>query len=285
MGALDGRIAFVTGGTSGIGRAIATGLAREGATVALLVRDRTRGEQTISEIQAKVPGAHLDLVMGDLASLGSLRAAVQELTGRHPTLHLFVGAAGVFLKQRQETVDGIERTFQVNYLGHFLLANLLHDALLRGAPSRVVFVASRYGGARIPFDDLMVTRRKFTIMNAVPPTKLAEVLLTQELAERWKGDGITVNAIHPGLVKGTHLLDEVGGFWRFLTNAFGGTPEKGAETALWLATAAEGGSTSGRLWAKRRTIPTPGQGSDPAARRRLWDVSARMTARTDTAPP
>ena len=277
MGALDGKVAFVTGGTSGIGRAIATGLAREGATVALLARDRDRGERSMADIRAQVPDARVELVAGDLASLASLRSAVQELTGRHPELHLFVGAAGVFLKERQETVDGIERTFQVNYLGHFLLANLLHDALKRGAPSRVVFVASRYGGARIPFDDLMVTRRKFTIMNAVPPTKLAEVLLTQELAERWKGEGITVNAIHPGLVKGTHLLDEVGGFWRFLTNAFGGTPERGADTALWLATAPEGGSVSGKLWAKRHQIATPGQGSEPAARRSLWEASVRLT--------
>ena len=123
----------------------------------------------------------------------------------------------------------------------------------------------------------MVTRRKYTIMNSVPTTKLAEVMLVQELAERWTSSGVVVNAIHPGLVSHTHLLDEVGGFWKFLTTLFGGTPEKGADTAVWLATSPDAGQVSGRLWAKRKPIPTPGDGSNPEARKRLWEVSSQLT--------
>ncbi|HTT45388.1 MAG TPA: SDR family NAD(P)-dependent oxidoreductase [Thermoplasmata archaeon] len=277
MGALDGKVALVTGGTSGIGRAIATGLAREGATVVLLARDAARGEGTAAGIRATVPRARIEVIVADLASQASIRAAVAAFTARHPRLNLLVGSAGVFHKTRSETVDGIESTFAVNYLSHFLLANLLEEPLKQGAPARVILVASRYGGTRIDFDDLMVERRKFTIMNSVPPTKLAEVLLAQELAERWGPFGITVNAIHPGLVARTHLLLEVGGMWRWLTNTFGGTPEKGADSALWLACAPEAAQVTGQLIAKRKRIPTPGQGSDRSARQRLWEESIRLT--------
>jgi hypothetical protein len=85
-----------------------------------------------------------------------------------------------------------------------------------------------------------------------------------------------VNAIHPGLVARTQLLEDVGGMWKWLTNTFGGTPEQGADTAVWLATAPEAAKESGKLWAKRKPLPTPGQGSDPAARKRLWDESAKL---------
>jgi NAD(P)-dependent dehydrogenase (short-subunit alcohol dehydrogenase family) len=276
-GTLDGKIALITGGTSGIGNAVATGLAREGATVVLLARDNGRAQTAIASIKSKAPAAVVEVIPCDLASQASVRRAVGEYSSKHPRLDILVCSAGVFHKSRSETEDGIESTFAVNYLSHFLLANLLATSLQRGAPSRVVFVASRYGNARIDFDDLMVQKRKFTIMNSVPSTKLAEVLLTQELAERWASAGVLVNAIHPGLVAHTHLLLEVGGVWRWLTNTFGGTPEKGADTAIWLASAPEAGRITGQMFAKRKPIATPGQGSDREARRRLWDESIRLT--------
>ena len=276
MPQLQGKTALVTGATSGIGKATAFGLAREGAQLVLLARDERRGEATAQEIRQSVPGAQVEVLQGDLASQASVRSAAKTFLDRHDRLHVLVNCAGVFLSQRRETEDGVEATFATNHLGHFLLANLLLDALRRGAPSRVVNVASKYGNAKIDFDDLMVTRRKFTVLSSVPPTKLAQVLFTQELAERLQGTGVTVNAVHPGLVADTRLLEEVGGVWRFVTNAFGGTPEKGADTVVWLATSPEGAAQAGKLWAKRRPIATPGQGSDPAARKRLWDESAKL---------
>lgn len=271
-----GKVALVTGGTSGIGRAIATGLAKDGARVVLLARDQRRADAAAGTIRALVPQAAVEIVLADLASQGSVRRAVAQFTTMHDRLDILVCAAGVFHKSRLETEDGIESTFAVNYLSHFLLANLLEESLKKGAPSRVVLIASRYGNTKIDFDDLMIRQRKFSVMNSVPPTKLAEVLLAQELAERWAPARINVNAVHPGLVAHTHLLEEVGGMWKWMTNLFGGTPEKGADTALWLATSPEGANISGKLLAKRKVLPTPGQGSDAAARKRLWTESARL---------
>jgi NAD(P)-dependent dehydrogenase (short-subunit alcohol dehydrogenase family) len=270
------KVAVVTGGTSGIGKAISSGLARAGLRVVLLARDATRARTAAEEIHARYPNAQIDVILCDLASQRSVRQAVSEFQSKYPKLDVLVCAAGVFHKNRTETEDGIESTFAVNYLSQFLLVNLLGDALKRGAPSRVVFVASRYGNTRIDFADLMVTQRRFTVMNSVPPTKLAEVLLAQELAARWAGSDIVVNAIHPGLVAHTHLLDEVGGMWKWITNTFGGTPEKGADTAVWLATAPEAAKITGQLLAKRRPLKTPGEGSDPAVRNRLWVESVRL---------
>lgn len=270
------KVALVTGGTSGIGKAIATGLAKSGVHVVLLVRNAAKGEATVAEIARAVPAASVDLVVGDLASQKSIRSAAAEVVRRHKTLDLLVNSAGVFLPTRTVTEDGIETTFATNYLGHFQLANLLLPTLKKNAPARIVTVASRYGKTRIDFDDLNLEKQKFSYLKAVPPSKLAQVLFTQELADRLSGTGVVVNAIHPGLVAHTALLEQTGGFFRWVTNRVGKTPEVGADTALWLATDPETANVTGGLWEKRKRMKTPGQGSDPEARRRLWQESERL---------
>jgi len=272
------RRALVTGATSGIGQAAAIGLAKAGLSLTLLVRDQQRGEAARRAIQAQVPGAGVELLEGDLASQRSVRAAATRFLEKHDRLHVLVHCAGVFLPAREVTEDGVERTLATNYVGGFLLTDLLLPALRRGAPSRIVTVASRYGRARVDFDDLQVERRRFSYMTAVPRSKLAQVLWTQELAERLDGTGVTANAVHPGLVAGTKLLDGTGGFFRWMTNRVGGTPAKGADTVVWLATAPEAVHETGGLWEKRRRIKTPGQGSDPEARKRLWAETEKLLA-------
>ena len=277
--ASGGRQALVTGGTSGIGHATAIGLAKAGLEVTLLARDEARGEAARQKILEAVPGATVHVLEGDLASQASVRAAAKEFLARTPALHVLVNCAGVFLPNREVTEDGVEKTLATNYVGGYLLTELLLPALKRAAPARIVTVASRYGRARIDFDDLQIERRKFSYLTAVPASKLAQVLWTQELAERLAGTGITANAVHPGLVAKTKLLDETGGFFRWMTNRMGGTPEKGADTVVWLATAPEVEGETGGLWAKRKRLPTPGQGSDPEARKRLRAETEKLVAR------
>lgn len=277
MSSSNGKTALVTGAASGIGHAIATSLAREGFHVVLLTRTKARGEEAVRAIRANVPAPSLEILPCDLASQTSIRAAATDFLARHERLDVLVNAAGVFVKERSLTEDQIERTFAVNHLAYFLLTNLLLDALERAAPSRIVNVASKYGGAIIDLDDVAGETKAYSYLRATPPTMLARVLFTQELAERLQGTGVTVNCVHPGLVANTRLLNDVKGPFRVITNLLGGTPEKGADTAVWLATAPEAATLSGRMFEKRKEIKTPGQGSDPAARRRLWDESARLT--------
>ncbi|MFO1536059.1 MAG: SDR family NAD(P)-dependent oxidoreductase [Thermoplasmatota archaeon] len=274
---MDPKQALVTGGTSGIGHAIATGLARAGHHLTLLVRSPERGATARQAIVAAAPEAVVDLVVCDLSDQASVRRAAAEVRKRPSRLDLLVHCAGVFLPKREVTTDGVEATLATNYLGPFLLTHELLPLLRKSAPARIVSVASRTGKARIDLDDLNLEKRSYSYLKAVPASKLAQVLFTQELADRLKGTGMTVNAIHPGLVARTRLLAETGGVFRWITDRVGKTPEVGADTAVWLATAPEAANETGGLWAKRKRMKTPGQGSDLAVRRRLWEISESMT--------
>lgn len=281
MASMDGTVALVTGAAGGLGGAVASGLAREGALVVVAGRSTTRASEAMAGIRRLVPGAKLEPLVCDLSDQSSIHAAAADFLSRHDRLDVLVNAAGVFRKERQVTRDGIELTFATNVMAYFLLTNLLQDALTHHAAappsnSRIVNIASRYGNARLNFDDLQTASGKYSYLRSTPPTMLARVLLTQEFAERLRGSGVVANAAHPGLVKNTTLLQDVGGPFRWITNTFGAPAEKAADTPLWLATSRETAGVSGKLWAKRKELPTPGMGSDPEARKRLWDACARL---------
>ena len=277
MATMDGRVALVTGAASGIGKATSIGLARVGVSVVLLVRNADRGEQAMRDIRASVPDAKLEVLECDLASQSSIRDAAGRLMAFHDRLDILVNAAGVFVKQRKLTADGIELTFATNYLAYFLLTHELLPLLQTSSPARVVNLASKYGRSKIDFEDLQKLRSRYSYLRSTPQTMLARVLFTQELANRLDGTGVVVNAVHPGLVAHTGLLQDTRGPFKWVTDTLGSTPEKGADTVLWLATAPEAATVSGKLFTKRKEIRTPGQGSDPDTRKRLWDESVRLT--------
>jgi NAD(P)-dependent dehydrogenase (short-subunit alcohol dehydrogenase family) len=283
---MDGRLVLVTGATGGLAKAVAAGLAREGAAVVVVGRSMDRAEEAMAAVRAQVPGAALEPLACDLSVQSSIRSAASDFLSRHERLDVLVNAAGVFRKERHVTPDGLELTFATNVMAYFLLTNLLLDALQRGADAagtagppgaRIVNVASRYGNTPLNFDDLQTATGKYSFLRSTPPTMLARVLLTQEFAERLRGTGVVANAVHPGLVKNTTLLQDVGGPFRWITNTFGAPAHKAADTAIWLAGSPETAHVSGKLWAKRKELPTPGMGSDPGARTRLWDACTSLT--------
>ena len=244
-------------------------------------RSTTRASEAMAEIRLHVPGAKLEPLVSDLSDQSSIHAAAADFLSRHDRLDVLVNAAGVFRKERQVTPDGLELTFTTNVIAYFLLTNLLLGALTHhpAAPrsnTRIVNIASRYGNARLNFDDLQTASGKYSYLRSTPPTMLARVLPTQEFAERLRGSGVVAYAVHPGLVKNTTLLQDVGGPFRWITHTFGAPAEKAADTPPWLATSRETAGVSGKFWAKRKELPTPGMGSDANARKRLWDECARL---------
>jgi NAD(P)-dependent dehydrogenase (short-subunit alcohol dehydrogenase family) len=272
---MAGRVCAVTGASAGIGRETALGLARLGATVALVVRSRERGEAARAWIRERVPNADVHLVMGDLAVQGGVRAAAAALLERFERLDVLVNNAATFHWRRRTTPDGLEAQLAVNHLAPFLLTGLVLDRLRASAPARIVTVSSgahRHGAFRP--DDLQATDRYFG-PRKYADTKLYNLLFTRELARRTAGMGVTATAVHPGPV-GTSLVFD--GFPPLrLFRGLLRTPEEGARTVLYLAASAAVEGASGGYYKDETAIdPAPAAKDDEAART-LWLLSERLT--------
>lgn len=277
--AMKGKICLVTGATSGIGKATATALAAQGATVVLGCRNRERGEAVKQEIARATGNSSLDLMVADLASIQSTKQGAADFLARYPKLHVLVNQAGLYQSQRTLTPDGLETMFAVNHLSYFLLTNLLLEALKAGAPSRVVNGSGGVEGAgKIDFEDLQGAK-KFSPFRAIAQSKLANFLFTYELARRMEGTGVTATIMNPGGVK-TDLGRGQGGPFGFmlrLARPFFSTPEKGADTLVWLASSPEVEGVTGAYFMNRKPAKSSPRSHDKELAARLWKVSAELT--------
>jgi NAD(P)-dependent dehydrogenase (short-subunit alcohol dehydrogenase family) len=276
------KVCLITGGNSGIGMETALGLANTGATVVVVGRDRVRGESAIAEIRAKSGNGSVDLMLADLSSQESIHQLAKDFKDTYQRLHVLISNAGVFLSKRTVTVDGIETTFAVNHLAPFLLTNLLLDVLEASAPARIVNVTS--SGERsgtINFDDLQ-GEGKYSGFRAYNQSKLAMILFTYELARRLEGTGVSANCVHPGVVVTNLGRGSSGSFGHLLRllRPFFSSPEKGAETSIYLASSPEVEGVSGKYFAKKAEARSSEQSYNEEMGRRLWRVSAELTKLT-----
>ncbi len=276
---LTGRSCMITGASSGIGRAAAHVLARAGASLVLVCRDRERGEAAVSAIRAASRNPAVELMLCDLSSQGQIRSLAADFLAKGRPLHVLLNNAGVINWSRSETEDGLETTFAVNHLAYFLLTALLLERLRESAPARIVNVASdAYRWAALDFDDLQ-TESGYRSMRVYGNSKLANLLFTRELARRLDGSGVTANAMHPGFV-GSGFAGNNGvavrAFLRLL-RPFARTPEKGAETAVHLCTSPDVARVNGRYFFDGREHRRDGAAENDADARRLWEVSERLT--------
>lgn len=279
---LAGKTAVMTGATSGIGQAAAIELAARGARLVLVARNPARADETIAAIRARTPGADVEIVRGDLASLREVRSAAADVLARCPRIDILMNNAGVVKLAREVTVDGFEATFALNHLAYFLFTDLLLDRLRATDGARIVSTASdahRFGGA-LDFDDLQAERR-YRTFGVYGRSKLANILWTRELGRRLQGSGVTANCFHPGgvatrLGQSEKLWTRVVGW---LMSYVLRTPEKGAATGVWLATAPELADVTGRYFADEREKQPAKFAQDDAAAKRLWEVSEELVAR------
>jgi len=269
------RVFVVTGANSGIGKAIALGLARLGGTVVMACRNANRGEAARQDIVRDSGNPRVSVEIVDLASEASVRSFAKEFQQTHPRLSVLVNNAGVYTSHRDVTPDGLERQFEVNYLSGFLLTHLLLDLLKKSAPSRIVNVSSSaHMGGTIRFDDLQGERR-YGGFRAYNQSKLAQILFTQELARRLEGTGVTVNACHPGVIRTNLGMGGSSVVVRFV-KMFLKSPEKGAETPIYLATSPEVEGISGKYFVRNQMLAPSARAQDPAVARRLFEVSMEL---------
>jgi NAD(P)-dependent dehydrogenase (short-subunit alcohol dehydrogenase family) len=291
---MTGRVAMVTGATGGMGSVIATDLARRGATVVLAVRDQRRGEDLAQTITASTGSPRVEVLGVDLADQTSIRSAVAAFRARHDALHVLVNNAGLHVPERRLTRDGVEMNLAVNHLGWFLLTNLLLDVLRASAPARVVNVASQAMADARPvtlvgkprpvglhLDDLQA-ERDFAPMPVYGRAKLAMVMGTYTLARRLEGTGVTVNALHPGLVatgiiRGFGVPRPVLPLLERWTRLVLASPEVGARTTISLATSPNLAGVTGQYFIDGRPARSPDISYDRHLQNALWQASEELT--------
>lgn len=280
------KVCLVTGGTSGIGAATARGLARLGATVVIVGRDAERATSRTRQIREETGNDAIDFLIADLSSQKDIRCLAGEFQSRYERLDVLVNNAGALFMSRAESVDGIEMTLALNHLSYFLLTNLLLDRLKASAPSRIVNVSSTaHTGATIDFDGLQGPVGRFG-MRAYGQSKLANLLFTYELARRLAGTGVTVNALHPGLV-GSGFGKNNGLVARLamrVVHLMSISPEDGAQTSIYLASSPAVEGVTGKYFVEKRPVESSKASSDAESARRLWEISEHMTGLTPFAP-
>jgi len=273
---LSGKTAIVTGANSGMGMATAAALADMGATVIMLCRNEQRGREAMVKLSENT-GRKLDLMLCDLGDLSSVRAFADAFRAKYETLDLLVNNAGFISLDRQTTKDGFERQFGVNHLGHFLLTMLLVDKIPSGG--RIVNVASgAHKVGKIHFEDIHLTRG-FNVIRAYAQSKLANVLFTRELADRLRERGITVNCCHPGAVATNIGISRETGFGKTVTGMlkpFFQTPEQGARTAIYLASAEEVKDITGGYFYRCKAAKSSARSRDMALAKKLFAFSEEL---------
>ncbi len=274
---MAGKVVLITGGTGGIGKATAIGLAALGAHVAITGRDPGRVEGAALEIRRATGNPRVDAFAADLSSQAEVRRLAAQVLDAYPYVDVLINNVGGFWATRHVTADGLEHTFALNHLAAFLLTDLLLDRLKASAPARVVTVSS---GAQamgaIDFRDLQ-GERAYDGQTAYNQSKLASVMFTYELARRLEGTGVTATVLHPGVVNTGFGAEDPSRIFKLLVplwRPFMKTPQQGAATSIYLASSPGVEGVTGKYFAKGRSRASNKASYDHDTASRLWQVSA-----------
>ncbi|MFV8749076.1 SDR family oxidoreductase [Nannocystaceae bacterium ST9] len=284
-GAMQGKLVLITGGNSGVGKFTAIGLAKLGAKVVFTSRNQRKGDVARAEIREAANTQQVEFMALDLTDFASIERFADEFLRKYDRLDVLVLNAGLVLDARSTTKQGFETTFGVNHLGHMYLTELLLDRVKASKPARIVVLSSdahRAARGGLDFDDLM-GERKYDGWKAYCASKLANIYYTRALAKRLDGTGVTVNAVHPGLVAtGFAAAEDVSSaivrIGMVFVRPFMLSPEKGARTSIWLASASELEGKTGGYYARCKPGKMTRAAQDDVAAERLWTVSEALLA-------
>jgi retinol dehydrogenase 12 len=275
---MEGKVAVITGATSGIGQVAAEELAQAGARLILVARDRRRAEATLARLAAVGAGRAHGFHLADLSRMAEVRRVAGEIAAAEPRIDLLINNAGALFGRREVTDEGLERTFATNHMAYVLLTEGLRERLQQSAPARIVNTASEaHRRTRLDFDDLQ-SARGYSAFRVYGRSKLANILYTRELARRLAGSGVTANCLHPGFVA-TRFGDASGGLFGpiiRLAKLVALSSAEGAKTLVYLASSPEVAAITGGYFHLCRQIEPSAAGRDDAAARRLWAESERL---------
>ena len=277
---MTGKVVVITGATSGIGQVAAERLASMGARMVLVARDQSRGEAALARLRQCAPRLKHSIHYADLSRVSEMKRVASEIAAAEQRIEVLINNAGAMFHTRQVTEDGLELTFATNHMAYFVLTHGLRERLIASAPARVINTASdAHRGARLNFDDLQ-TVSGYGAYRVYGRSKLCNILFTRELARRLKDSGVTANSLHPGFVA-TRFGDQSGGMFANLirvAKVFAISPEKGAETIVYLASSDQVAGVSGEYFYQCRPAVSSRAATDDEAARRLWEQSAKLAA-------
>jgi NAD(P)-dependent dehydrogenase (short-subunit alcohol dehydrogenase family) len=283
---MQGKVVVITGATSGIGEVAARRLAAMGARIVLVARDRARGEASLARVGRGDKSIAHSIHYGDISRISEMKRLASEIAAAEPRIDVLINNAGAVFVARHLTEDQLELTFALNHMAYFVLTNGLRERLIAGAPARVINTASSaHVGHRLDFDDLQSTRA-YSAGDAYRRSKLCNILFTRELSRRWMGSGVTANCLNPGFV--ATRFGDGSGAWdarvfsvsklrlQIARILFAKSPEKGAETMVYLASSRDVTQVSGEYFYECRPAIPSAEALDDAAAARLWIESAKL---------
>ncbi len=279
---LEGKVCLITGGTEGIGKAAALELARRGVTLTVVGRNREKTERVVGELKAAGGHDRVGMLLGDMSKIADVKAVAKEFAAKNERLDILINNAGAWFEKYGLTSDGIEQTFALNHLSYFVLTRDLLELIRKTPGARVVSTSS--GAHQMSRFDLqtVVKRNGSAGFPAYADSKLANVLFTLELAKRLSGTTAVANCYHPGFVRSAFGWNNGGfikAFFGLGQRLVARSPEKGAETMLWLATNPEAAGFSGQYFFDMKARRPKARGDDEGLARALWDLSENLVGK------
>ena len=275
---MQGKVVVITGATSGIGQVAAEKLAGMGARIVQVARDKTRGEAALARFRQIAPGIAHSIHYADMSRLSEMNRVAAEISAAESRIDVLINNAGAIFGSRQVTRDGLEMTFALNHMAYFVLTHGLRERLVASAPARVVNTSSdAHRRAQLDFSDLQ-SAQGYAGFKVYGRSKLCNILFTRELARRLAGTGVTANCLHPGFVA-TRFGDQSGGALSYgvrFAKLFAISPDKGAETIVYLASSPDVANVTGSYFYKCRATTPTREAQDEQSAQRLWLESSKM---------